>query len=249
MIDLNDLKAAKESSDCLDQHVAAGLYKGDKLIIAASNCAADECKNTDYCLKTRGEKCPGIHAERALVALIIEQGIQITPQHSVIVTLQPCYDCICAIMQIGIQEVYYIKRRPGCTWTERMYDDCHVRPLKRYLPWKRFDLGALFGKITKYQKLLNKTEPSTKLEKVNLARLLILSMQSEVNEVLNTMDWKYWRQTNGEIEYEHFKEEMADVFFFWVELLNVFNVPLEEIEESITDKLMVNYNRMNGAQK
>lgn len=60
--------------------------------------------------------------------------------------------------------------------------------------------------------------------KTDEARILILAMTDELHEVLRELNWKPWKQTKKEVDFEKVGGEIADCWHFLLELTMLFNL-------------------------
>lgn len=79
----------------------------------------------------------------------------------------------------------------------------------------------------------------------------ILSLTSELHEILNLFPWREWRN-NGEhqVDQFHLKEEVADALHFFINLCLICEITPQDLFDSYMDKNLENLNRIkNGTNK
>lgn len=73
----------------------------------------------------------------------------------------------------------------------------------------------------------------------------ILAMISELSEVLDEVNFKWWKNEK-EINMDNLKEEVVDVFHFFVSLCQKIGMSSSELYEIYCKKNTVNHDRQNG---
>jgi len=81
------------------------------------------------------------------------------------------------------------------------------------------------------------------LEGQQVVREVMFFMTQEIYEGAEWMKNKPWRQTTTPLEIEKFKEEIADIFHFFIELCIVCGIEANELKELYHKKLRENYDR------
>ena len=64
----------------------------------------------------------------------------------------------------------------------------------------------------------------------------ILSLLDETHEVLREINWKHWKKTKKVIDKDHLKEELTDVFHFFINLCLAWGFTSNEIYDAYLEK-------------
>lgn len=109
-------------------------------------------------------------------------------------------------------------------------------------------LEDLFERQKELQKYFgnNDLENFTEEEKQQYTKDNILGLLDETHEVLRETNWKHWRKTKKPINEENLKEEIVDVFHFFINLCIVWGFSAEEIYEAYLKKDEEIYKRIDG---
>lgn len=89
-----------------------------------------------------------------------------------------------------------------------------------------------------------KFEEMTSQERVSYLRWNSLALIVEVTETLNETDWKPWKPSTGVIRDEAFRQELADVFIFMMNMALAADIDADELLSYVDDKININRQRM-----
>lgn len=81
----------------------------------------------------------------------------------------------------------------------------------------------------------------------HLINSYMTAISGEVAEVRNETDWKWWKKKEG-VNKENLKEEVADIFIFWLDMIMRLEWS-EEIWNVIHKKQLKNIERQKGKVK
>ena len=90
-----------------------------------------------------------------------------------------------------------------------------------------------------FQKKLHDIDSMSHEEKVKLSKDFILSAHKELSEVLDCFKWKTHRNEDKNFVSSNLREELVDVFKFFVNLLVLWDINAEEFDKTFDDKTEV----------
>jgi hypothetical protein len=94
--------------------------------------------------------------------------------------------------------------------------------------------------------ILGKPAKPTETERVESVRFNVLCTIKELNELLDTTQWKDWAtypENTHKIDRENYVRELADVFTFFLNLVITGNVTSNELFDAYFEKNHVNRKR------
>lgn len=238
-----------EISKCHDKRVGCILLdkEGNRL---AQGCNIS-CGH-DFCLKKEGKICTAIHAEISAINLV-PNGEK---PYIAICTLAPCSNCAKALYDKGVRELYYFQNgthRDGVIWllTKDGVICEQVEKLTSFdILYSRTDsiLKAIrqYHKDLGYPKECTRTEPYIGALQKQQIRSMVLALVDEAHEALHEVDWKPWKNYNGQpkINVEKFLEETGDILFFIDGMLMTFGLSWDDLMQAVAQKLKVVRDRM-----
>lgn len=77
----------------------------------------------------------------------------------------------------------------------------------------------------------------------------VLAMHAELTEVLDWMNWKIWKKTRVEYDEQRLKElriELVDLMHFLINIMILWEMTPEMLEEIFLEKNKVNHERQDG---
>ena len=95
---------------------------------------------------------------------------------------------------------------------------------------------------TDLQILINQ-HPSTFKDTSEMVFKYMSAISSEVEEVKQEINWKWWKQPFEIVEIK-LKEELADIFIFWLDL--IIRLGYNDMWDIIASKQQVNIQRQQG---
>lgn len=247
--------AIAEISKCHDKQVGCILLdkEGNRL---AHGCNIS-CGH-DSCLKKEGKICTAIHAEVSAINLV-QKGEK---PYTAICTLEPCLECAKKLYTAGIREIYFCEKtsrqKRGTAWfenqfatqvtqicyeNETVFESVHERALNwAYL----FKAIRQYHKDLGYPKEYTRTEPYIGALQKQQIRSMVLALVDEAHEALHEVDWKPWKNYNGQpkINVEKFLEETGDILFFIDGMLMTFGLSWDDLMQAVAQKLKVVRGRM-----
>ncbi len=72
-----------------------------------------------------------------------------------------------------------------------------------------------------------------------------LAMLSEISEVLDEVNFKWWKNPKP-VNEEAIKEELVDILHFFISMCLVYDMSAEELYQKYLDKNKENFDRQNG---
>lgn len=73
---------------------------------------------------------------------------------------------------------------------------------------------------------------------------MLVAMEDEIHEVMRTFSWRSWAR-GTEFSEEHCREELRDVFQFFMNCMLIAGLTPDSLEERLESKTKINYERMN----
>tara|TARA_R110002012_G_scaffold314998_1_gene528233 strand:+ start:3489 stop:3893 length:405 start_codon:yes stop_codon:yes gene_type:complete len=75
------------------------------------------------------------------------------------------------------------------------------------------------------------------------------AMEQESAELLDSVDWKWWKHSNKKIDYQNLKVEIADILFFTVSIAIAAGFNHKDIVDTYFKKLKLNHERADNGYK
>ncbi len=72
---------------------------------------------------------------------------------------------------------------------------------------------------------------------------LVMALHCELTELMDALNWKYWKKTQKRLDYENIQEEIADMWHFLMELTLLWQV---DIEKALNKTFTKNHSRADG---
>lgn len=89
-----------------------------------------------------------------------------------------------------------------------------------------------------------KFENMTVEEVIDYIRKYALALTVEVVETLNETEWKPWKPGELKINHLGYRQELADVFIFFMNLMLADGIEADEMMQYVLDKININRHRM-----
>lgn len=83
--------------------------------------------------------------------------------------------------------------------------------------------------------------------KVHWLKNYHLAMQQEQAELIDSLDWKFWKK--GENDWDNAKVELVDILHFWVSMCTVLGMDANEVFALYEKKNKLNHKRQEGGYK
>jgi len=107
------------------------------------------------------------------------------------------------------------------------------------------NLSEMLEEQKKFQRNFYSPEKIDEKEKVILTKETVLCLHKEVDEVLDTTNWKLHRNLNKKTNKEEIKEEIIDCFKYLLNLCVIWNISEKEIEDSFIKKSKIVWERFS----
>jgi len=113
---LLNLKIISEMSTCMRRQVGALLLRNNRIISEGFNgapCSVDECTTTGFCFSKDFmsgyglDHCIAVHAEINCLLNAAKNGVS-TEGTTLLCTTKPCLNCLKAMVNGGIKEIFYV---------------------------------------------------------------------------------------------------------------------------------------------
>lgn len=261
------------ASHCHDKQVGCVLLNINSVFLSAGyniSCGASKC------LKEQDEKCTATHAEVAALEYLNAQEhpyIAVCTLEPCLECAKKLYNA--GVRVIYFHEKTSQQKR-GTAWFENQsttrviqiryknkmaYDIASLlfsNSLKSVIDFIQVDFervpnwASLFNDIRQYHKDLKYPEefirterPICVLQKQQI-RSMVLALVDEAHEALHEVDWKPWKNYNGQpkINVEKFLEETGDILFFIDGMLMTFGLSWDDLMQAVAQKLKVVRDRM-----
>lgn len=73
---------------------------------------------------------------------------------------------------------------------------------------------------------------------------MLVAMEDEIHEVMRTFSWRSWG-SKVEFSEEHCREELRDVFQFYMNCMLIAGLTPDDLERRLEAKTKINYERMS----
>ncbi|MBN2880286.1 MAG: dUTPase [Clostridia bacterium] len=104
-------------------------------------------------------------------------------------------------------------------------------------------------KVFELQKMLNQDIVERRslqgISKEEWIQKQTLAMISELSELLDEVNFKWWKNKK-EVDEQLVKEELVDILHFFVSMCLVYDMSADELYSMYMDKNKENFNRQNG---
>lgn len=258
--------ATASASHCHDKQVGCILLNRNRVFLSAGyniSCGASKC------LKEQDKECTATHAEVVAVDYLNAQD----HPYIAVCTREPCLECAKKLYSAGVREIYFYEKtsqqKSGAAWFENQSTTRIIQI--RYENKMAYDIASLlfssslkadfervpnwaslFNDIRQYHKDLKYPEEFIRTERPICAiqkqqiRSMVLALVDEAHEALHEVDWKPWKNYNGQpkVNIEKFLEETGDILFFIDGMLMTFGLSWDDLMQAVAQKLKVARDRM-----
>lgn len=153
-------------------------------------------------------------------------------------------NCMFSILQ-SPDSISRIRRCPKCS--------SHLQMLEKSLADPQNVILEIFNKQLALNKAIGTDLHEAKMSDVKREQLtsaLILSSHSELNEVLDLINWKYWKKTR--VEYDanrifNIQQELIDILHFWTGLAILWDITPYNLLELYEYKNKINLSRQKNS--
>lgn len=265
--------AMASASYCHDKQVGCVLLNINSVFLSAGyniSCGASKC------LKEQDKECTATHAEVAALEYLNAQNHPYIAVCTLEPCLECAKKLYTAGVRVIYFHEKTSQQKRGTAWFENQsttrviqiryknkmaYDIASLlfsNSLKSVIDFIQADFervpnwASLFNDIRQYHKDLKypeeffRSEQSICVLQKQQIRAMVLALVDEAHEALHEVDWKPWKNYNGQpkINVEKFLEETGDILFFIDGMLMTFGLSWDDLMQAVAQKLKVVRDRM-----
>lgn len=105
-------------------------------------------------------------------------------------------------------------------------------------------LKHIFKNQIKFNKMISIPLEGLNVDKAEkLTKEHVLALVSELGEVLDRINWKYWKKSKKDLDIHELALELVDVFIFVVNLFIIWGITPEELLDLYNEKKDINVKR------